>query len=215
MILLGDLREWNDTLIQRLNPGVRLPQLPIKVLYRRDATGETALLTNYLAHVSVGWQQRVGSAIPVVWPTGRAAENDLGVVAQVLRTPGAIGYVDWATAHAHQMTVVALVNHAGVAVAPGPASLAAAAQAASAQQLDVVDVPRPMAYPLSGVMMIVLCSQQAQRTGPTVIDIARYIVKQGVNLLGRQNVVPLPAAMEESSMAALQNVLIRPASNPG
>ena len=113
------------------------------------------------------------------------------------------------------MTVVALVNHAGVAVAPGPASLAAAAQAASAQQLDVVDVPRPMAYPLSGVMMIVLCSQQAQRTGPTVIDIARYIVKQGVNLLGRQNVVPLPAAMEESSMAALQNVLIRPASNPG
>ena len=48
-IYLGKVKKWNDAAIARVNPGVKLPDENITVVYRSDGSGTTFLWTNYLS----------------------------------------------------------------------------------------------------------------------------------------------------------------------
>src|SRR5262249_42152419 len=69
-IYLGKVRRWNDPALQRLNPGVRLPDTEIAVVHRADGSNTTFLWTDYLSKVSPAWQQQVGAGPSVRWPVG-------------------------------------------------------------------------------------------------------------------------------------------------
>ncbi|MBW6514982.1 MAG: phosphate ABC transporter substrate-binding protein PstS, partial [Candidatus Cloacimonetes bacterium] len=91
-IFLGKVKTWNDKRIQDLNPGKRLPRLPIQVVHRSDGSGTTNLWTSYLTKVSKEWETNIGYATSVNWPTGIGANGNEGVAGVVVNTPGAIGY---------------------------------------------------------------------------------------------------------------------------
>ena len=59
-IFLGEIRSWQDDEIVRHNPGVTLPDLPIQVEYRLDASGTTSALTRHLSEVSEEWKNGPG-----------------------------------------------------------------------------------------------------------------------------------------------------------
>jgi phosphate transport system substrate-binding protein len=69
-IYLGKIKKWNDPAIEKLNPGLKLPDTDITVVHRSDGSGTTFTFTNYLTKVSPEWKEKVGSNTSVSWPTG-------------------------------------------------------------------------------------------------------------------------------------------------
>src|SRR5699024_9914790 len=49
------IRKWSNPRIEKLNPGVALPDRKITVVHRSDGSGTTWLFTNYLGKVSDDW----------------------------------------------------------------------------------------------------------------------------------------------------------------
>jgi phosphate transport system substrate-binding protein len=74
-IFLGRIRKWNDPALRALNAGVELPERPIVVLRRDDASATTWLFTRYLSRVSKRWQRAVGSGTAVNWPVGSGSRG--------------------------------------------------------------------------------------------------------------------------------------------
>ncbi|WP_296700425.1 substrate-binding domain-containing protein [Thiocapsa sp. UBA6158] len=54
-IFLGSIARWNDPLILAANPGVEIPDLPIVVVTRVDASGTTSVMTRHADRMDRGW----------------------------------------------------------------------------------------------------------------------------------------------------------------
>src|SRR5260221_1242577 len=61
-IFRGEIISWNDTRIQADNPGAALPNLPIRVIYRSDASWSTRATTEYFVQVDRWWRDNSGAA---------------------------------------------------------------------------------------------------------------------------------------------------------
>lgn len=130
-IYLGNIKEWNDPAIAKLNPSIRLPNLPIITVHRADGSGTTFNFTQYLGLMSPQWIKEVGVDSAVNWKDGLGAKGNQGVAAQVQQVSGAIGYVEYAYAKETNMITTKLVNKVGNAVAPTLSSFEAAAKYAN------------------------------------------------------------------------------------
>jgi phosphate transport system substrate-binding protein len=129
-IYLGKITKWNDPAIVALNPKVKLPATDIAVVRRADGSGTSFIWTNYLSKVNAEWKSKVGEGATVNWPTGLGGKGNDGVAVSVQRTPGAIGYVEYAYVKQNKMTYVDLKNAAGNVVAPDANTFKAAAAGA-------------------------------------------------------------------------------------
>lgn len=126
-IFRAKVTKWNDPAITSVNPGVKLPDTAITLVYRSDSSGTTAVFTDFLAQVSPPFKGVVGSGKTVNWPSGVGGKGNAGVAANVSKIDGAIGYVEFAYAKQNKMTHVALVNRDGKVVQPSLANFSAAA----------------------------------------------------------------------------------------
>jgi len=89
-VFLGAIKKWNDPKLTAENPGVKLPDKDIAVVYRSDGSGTTAVFTEYLATVSPEFKDKVGAGKSVKWPVGLGSKGNEGVTGQVKTTPGSI-----------------------------------------------------------------------------------------------------------------------------
>lgn len=129
-IYVGRIRLWNDPKITAINPGLKLPQIPISPAYRADSSGTTSIFTKYVASVSPIFKERTGAGNSVAWRTGLGAPGNAGVAAAVKNIKGGIGYVEFAYAAENGMQALMLANKDGKFVSPSvPAFLAAASHA--------------------------------------------------------------------------------------
>ena len=126
-IFRAKVTKWNDSAIASVNPGVKLPDTAITVVYRSDSSGTTAVFTDFLAQVSPGFKGVVGAGKTVNWPAGVGGKGNAGVAANVTKIDGAIGYVEYAYAKENKMTHVGLINRDGKVVQPSLATFSAAA----------------------------------------------------------------------------------------
>src|SRR5438874_3352868 len=129
-IYLGKVKKWNDPAIAKLNPGVKLPDQEITVVYRSDGSGTTFLWTNYLSKVSPEFKSTVGEGTSVKFPAGVGGKGNEGVASYVQKLDGATGYVEYAYALQNKMSAVAVQNKAGEFVMPSADSFKAAAAGA-------------------------------------------------------------------------------------
>ncbi|MDZ7960592.1 MAG: phosphate ABC transporter substrate-binding protein PstS [Aulosira sp. DedQUE10] len=123
-VFLGKITNWNDPQIAVANPGVNLPNLPIRVVHRTDGSGTTSVLTQHLSAISPEWKNKVGAGRSVEWAVGIAARGNEGVTAQIQQTPGAIGYVEYVYATQNKLSVAALENKSGNYIMATPKSVA-------------------------------------------------------------------------------------------
>ncbi len=130
-IFRGKVTKWNDPSIASVNPGVKLPDTAITLVYRSDSSGTTAVFTDFLSQVSPPFKGVVGSGKTVNWPSGVGGKGNAGVAANVTKIDGAIGYVESAYAKQNKMTHLALINRDGKTVQPNEASFMAAAAKAN------------------------------------------------------------------------------------
>lgn len=194
--------------LQRANPGVALPALPIRLVYRADAAASTDTLTRYLAAISPTWTAQVGVGPQVRWPAGQGESGSRGVLAQVLRTPGALGYVDLPDALAQHVPLVALRDHAGQVVTPSLAAIERAANSLTGTlprdlQERLLDAPGAGVYPLAGYSFLDLCSAQQDARTAALRTLGRYVLTTGQALLPAYHLAPVPAAVQRRALALL------------
>lgn len=152
-IMLGNVKRWDDKRIAWLNPGVSLPPRPITVVHRRDGSGTTRVLTEFLSRVSPVWRTRVGTGTTVDWPTGVSATGNEGLSDFVWKAPGTIGYCALTFARAKRLKVAAIGNDAGRFVLPSLDSATAAAASSDIPpdfRTPLLQGATPESYPITG-----------------------------------------------------------------
>ncbi len=124
-IFMGEIKKWNDPLIVKDNPDLKLPDLDITVVRRADASGTTFVFTQHLSAISEAWKKGPGHGTTVNWPDSdkivAAPKND-GVTATIKQTPGAIGYIEYGYAMMAKVNMAALQNKDGKFVMPSEQS---------------------------------------------------------------------------------------------
>src|SRR5229473_3378231 len=128
-IFLGKIKSWNDPAIAKLNPDMKLPELPIQVLHRNEGKGSNYILSDYLAKVSPEFLATAGRSESPKWPVGHAFQRSQDLVAKLRGTPGAIGYTELNLAVSSSVRFASIKNAAGEFIKPSTKSIAAAATA--------------------------------------------------------------------------------------
>ncbi|MEI3652179.1 MAG: phosphate ABC transporter substrate-binding protein PstS [Dolichospermum lemmermannii FEM_B0920] len=123
-IFSGQIKNWDDAKIKADNPGVNLPNSPIKFVVRADGSGTTFIFTNHLSAINGYFKGRIGANTAPKWtlPNVLKGKGNRGVAALVRSTPGSIGYVEYDYAAKNKLNSAELQNKKGEFVAPSLAS---------------------------------------------------------------------------------------------
>ncbi|MBD2772269.1 phosphate ABC transporter substrate-binding protein PstS [Iningainema tapete] len=159
-IFSGQISNWNDDRIKKVNPGVNLPNVPIRPVVRADSSGTTFIFTNHLSTISPYFKGRVGANTAPKWvglSNVTRAKGNPGVAGGVARTSGSIGYVEYSFAVANKLNSAQIENKQKQYVAP---SLQTANQALSTVQFPAnyrVFVGDPdQGYPIVGLTWMMI-----------------------------------------------------------
>jgi phosphate transport system substrate-binding protein len=166
-IFLGQITNWNDASIAKLNKGANLPNLKITPVFRSDSSGTSYNFTDYLASVNSEWKNKIGTSTQPAYPAGQGAKGSSGVAGLISRTSGAIGYVDVAYALKNKIKFAAVRNAAGKFLFPSLRRIAAAAAAfpkvPADNELHIVNPPKSAkdAYPIATYTYVMVHKKSA------------------------------------------------------
>lgn len=215
-IFLGDIVAWNDPALVALNPGLALPNLPIKVVSRSEPSGTTAIFAEYLARSRPElWREHnMGHGPSVAFAVGIRQKGNPGVAGEVRRNPGAIGYVELTFAAQLGRTVIfgAVRNRHGHFVLASPASITAAAASISEYPDDLcfslIDAPGAECYPICGADWAVFYQSQPRREGQLLVDFLRWATAKdgGQAAAPKLGYAALPDALIDRVRARLDRV---------
>ena len=163
-IYAGQITNWNNAKIKADNPGVNLPNQPIKFVVRADSSGTTFIFTNHLSAISAYFKGRIGANTAPNWtlPNVLKGKGNPGVAALVSRTPGSIGYVEYAYATQNKLKSALVQNKQGEYVAPSLEAANAALATVKFPDNYRVFVGDPgQGYPIVGLTWVLIYKQYA------------------------------------------------------
>jgi len=211
-IFQAKITTWNASAIAAINPGVKLPSTPITLAVRSDSSGTTQNFTLFLED-SVGSAWSLGSSSTIKWPsTARAASGNGGVAQVVKSTAGAIGYVDYSTAEASNLTAASIENKAGDYVAPSTtAASTAAAGVTVASNLTFHAVwasTDPTAYPITYQTWDIVYATQPNANDVALLKayLGFLLGSTGQALLPTLHYAPLPTNLDSMAVAQLSQI---------
>ena len=212
-IFLGKITQWNDPRIAAANPGVTLPDTPITVVVRSDASGTSFNFTNHLSAISADFKAGPGAGTSVQWPSSdkiiKAPKND-GVTATVMQTPGAIGYVEYGYAKLTNTPMAVLENKAGNFEAAGGAGGAAALASArfdDHMRAFITDPDGADAYPIATfTWMLFYNDGQDPAKVEAIRKMVEYGLTDGQQMAEGLGYIPMPAAVVDQVRAAAAKI---------
>lgn len=214
-IYLGKIKTWNDPALQELNPGVKLPPLPITVVHRSDGSGTTYVWVDYLSKVSPEWAQKVGRGTSVQWPVGLGGKGNEGVAGVVKQTPGAIGYVELIYAKQNNLAYGAVQNKAGRFVLADLASLKEAADVPlpGDMRVSLTDTAAPKGYPIASFTYLLLYENlsvnkavKSEEEARALVEFVKWILTDGQRLNEPLAYGALSPVAQQRALALLSRV---------
>ncbi len=185
-IFAGKITKWSDRKIAKDNPGVDLPDLPIKTVVRADGSGTTFIFSRHLSAASPIFSRKVGAYRKPEWPGNplEGEKND-GVAALVKENEGAIGYVQDTFARQNNLSTAMLENLRGDFVKP---SLEEANKALSGLRFYQDFTPANEAnpdegYPIVGVTwLLIKQNYDSSEQASAVKKMVDWVLNQGQDL---------------------------------
>jgi phosphate transport system substrate-binding protein len=210
-IFLGKIDNWNDSAIAALNPGTRLPDLPITVVRRSDGSGTTFAFTNHLSATSKEWKEKIGVGKSVTWPVGIGGKGNAGVAAWIDQTPGAIGYLEYGYAELVGLAMARLENRAGSFVAPSLESGLAALSGVEIPANLRVWIPNPAgtdAYPIVTYTWILCYTNYDDKPerAAALRQVLEFCLTEGQQWSADLGYLPLPSEVAEHARRAVQRI---------
>lgn len=212
-IFLTQIKKWNDPIIAKDNPGMKLPDLAITVARRADASGTNAVFTKHLSAINEDWKKGPGEGLTVKWPDSdkivAAPKND-GVTAIIRQTPGAIGYIEYGYAIQAKVNTASLQNKAGKFVAPTAATGTAA--------LGHVKLPADMrawlpdpegddSYPIATYTWMLFYKKNADaKKAETLRKLVKYCLTEGQKKADKLGYIALPQNVVKAVEKASENI---------
>jgi phosphate transport system substrate-binding protein len=197
-IFSGKIKKWNDPQITKLNPGVKIPGIPVTVVHRSDGSGTTWIFTNYLCKVSPEWEKEIGNGKAVKWPVGIGGQKNPGVGNNVKKIRGAIGYIEYTYAVESKLATVQLKNKDGKFVKPEIKSFQAAGANADwnnapGYYMVLTDQPGAQSWPITGVTYILIYKKQnSKEKAENLLKYFDWCYKEGASSAVRMQYVPIP-----------------------
>lgn len=220
-IYLGKIIFWDNSKIQELNPGIKLPHARITAIHRTDAAGTTYVFTSYLSAASDEWKNLVGKGTSVAWNAGTqpTQNGEIWIVRQVANSPYSISYLDLGTAVTNKLNYAAIENADKTGfVVP---SLEGATQAASSVTLpealedwsntSIVNAHGRNSYPISSLVLVLTYQDlnkisADQDTAKVLVHQIYWEITDGQKLLGPLKLAPLPDNIVELDKRGLGKI---------
>ena len=198
-IFLKKIINWSDKRIREINPGLKMPDLPIIVAHRSDGSGTTNIFTWFLSDVSSEWSKNVGSATSVNWPAGIGGKGNEGVAGLVRQTRGCIGYTELAYALQTKMTYAMLRNRDGNYVNPTHETTQAAADNAIIPSDFYVRFTYSKgkdSYPIAGFTYLILKKSTDKNKLSAIVKFTEWAYKNGNKDAEELDYIPLPESLK-------------------
>ncbi len=220
-IFSGKITRWNDPRIAADNPGVSLPDQPIRLAVRADSSGTSYIFTNHLSAIDPYFKGRIGATKEPRWPGDTiAAKGNPGVAQTVQRTPGTIGYVEASFATTNNLPVALVQDKQGAYVAP---TLEAANQALAAVQfnpdyrVDFEKLGDPAAgYPITGLTWLMVYKQYPDPAkADSVKRMTQWVLTEGQEINDDLGYTRIPAPVADGVIQAVNSsVTAGPTASP-
>ncbi|MGE5289310.1 MAG: phosphate ABC transporter substrate-binding protein PstS [Micromonosporaceae bacterium] len=216
-IFAGKITKWDDPALKSLNPGAKLPSEPIAVVHRSDASGTTAIFSDYLTKTSPTWVSTLGgadksSSKTIAWPTGIGGKGNEGVSGAVNQTEGAIGYVELQYALAQGTTMGQVQNKAGKFIEPCIASASAAANGITYPPdllTSFTDQSGSNAYPIAGSTYALVYEHQTSKAkAAALINYFAWVLTKGQDIVTDLHYAPLPPDLQKLAYAELKKITV-------
>ncbi|PNJ95309.1 phosphate ABC transporter substrate-binding protein PstS [Cylindrospermopsis raciborskii] len=195
-IFSGKITNWNDQQIKADNPGVNLPNQPIRFAVRADGSGTTFIFTNHLSSINPYFKGRIGANTAPKWtlPNVLKGKGNPGVAALVARTPGSIGYVEYDYATKNNLRSAEIQNRKGEFVAPSLAASNAALSTVTFPANYRVFVGDPaQGYPIVGLTWMMIYQKYSN---PSKADAIKkwinWVLKDGQQFNDDLNYTKIP-----------------------
>jgi phosphate transport system substrate-binding protein len=212
-IFLHAVTRWDAPEIQALNPELKLPARPIRLVVRSDAAAATWLFSDYLSRASDAWRQQRGVASRFDWPAGALAAKSTGESAALVRaTPDSIGYVNFNYVADNELTPVAMTNSDGRLVTAGVDSFREAVtrsawQARGDFSATLSNLPGAGTWPMTTAAYVVMprVAPQGARTEQALRFIT-WAYLHGDALARQAKFVPLPDKVQASAYREIAKI---------
>jgi phosphate transport system substrate-binding protein len=207
-IFLGKVKRWNDPLIAKANPRVKLPDLPVNVVVRADSSGTSFVFSKHLSAISSEFDKSVGANTMPNWPVGTKSKGNEGVTASIMTTPGSIGYIEFGYAKSQNIPFAVLENKAGQFVTATTASGQAALASAPLPDDMIVWASDPEAadaYPIvTYTWLICYKTYQDKAKLQAMHDLVLYGLTDGQKDAEALGYIPLPASVVAKATTVVQ-----------
>jgi phosphate transport system substrate-binding protein len=213
-IFMGEITRWNDSKIAADNPGVNLPNKPIRLAVRSDGSGTTSIFTKHLAEISSSFKSKIPPGSAPTWlGNPLSGKGNPGVAALVQQTEGAIGYVEDTFAEQNKLAQALVQNKQNRFVSP---TTAEANKAFENANFDSTFQAKGLAdpadgYPIMGVTWLLIKKQYPADKATAVKKMVNWILTTGQNTNARLGYTRIPTA----TVTAAQNAVnaVQAASN--
>ena len=211
-IYLGEITNWDNPQIAKINKGLHLPKLKITPLFRSDASGDSYALTDYLNAVSPAWTTRNGGAT-VSFPAshGIAENGNGGIAGEIKAVNGAIGYVSVSYLVTQKITVARVQNATGNYEFPNLTNIENAASqiktVSAGNAMHIVDPPKKYqtAYPIS-TFSYALVHRSGNANGNLLKKWLTYCVTAGRSAGVGLDFAPIPAPVQTAALKTISAI---------
>jgi phosphate transport system substrate-binding protein len=213
-IFLGNITNWNDPKIAKINPGVTFPDRLIAVIHRSDGSGTTAVFTKHLNEISPAWAKAIGTGTAVQWPTRKGrfigGRGNEGVAALVGQTQGSIGFMEYGFATKGNLSMASLENKAGKFVAPsnesGSATLSQVELPPNLRAF-ITDPPGEASYPLVTYSWMLLYKKYDNPNLAIAMEaMIQFGLTEGQKQAAQLGFIELPQNVKERIAAAADEI---------
>jgi len=210
-IFSGKITKWNDAAIAAANPGVSLPNLPIRLAVRADSSGTSFIFSNHLSAIDPYFRGRVTASTTPNWAGNPVrGQGNPGVAQVVKQTRGSIGYVEYSFAKNAALQTAQLQNKTGAYVAP---SLEAANQALGAVdftpdfRVNFSEFGDPaQGYPISGLTWMMVYKQYPQPgKADAVKKLVQWVMTDGQQINDDLSYTRIPAPIANRVIQAVNS----------
>lgn len=197
-IFLGEIKNWDDPKISKMNPGVSLPNMPIEVIYRPGGKGTNYVFTDFLSKTSTKFRDKIGRSPSPKWPVGTPAERSQDMAQKVKDTPGSIGYVELQYVETFFLSAGSVLNPAGKFVKATDKSVTAACRAVEAGEWDkfavsLTNAPGADSFPIASFTWLYVREKSTdQRRAAALADLMAWMYGEGQHLALQEGYPGLP-----------------------